>query len=224
MRKGEAAELATLKEREWREIAELDDALAAGRITEADWHTGIAGLVVPAYLSAATVEGGSGHSGDATTWRIARDLLMEAFDRPGTFLDIGCANGLLMESIATWSRGMVQPYGVDIAPELSRVAQTRLPHWADRIWTGNVLEWVPPRSFTYVRTGLEYAPADRRRELVERLLGWAERVLIGVYNEDADDHEIERRVEKWGFRIAGRAERPHRDPRIRYRAIWIDAA
>jgi 2-polyprenyl-3-methyl-5-hydroxy-6-metoxy-1,4-benzoquinol methylase len=41
---------------------------------------------------------------------------MEAIDRPGTFLDVGCANGLLMASVARWSRGRrlpVETYGVE---------------------------------------------------------------------------------------------------------------
>jgi hypothetical protein len=33
------------------------------------------------------------------------------------------------------------------------------------------------------------------------------------------------RVAAWGFAIAGRVERPHcRDPRLVYRAFWIDRA
>ena len=43
----------------------------------------------------------------------------------GTFLDVGCANGLLMESVAAWcaERGLaVEPYGVDISPALAELA------------------------------------------------------------------------------------------------------
>jgi hypothetical protein len=39
------------------------------------------------------------------------------------------------------------------------MARHRLPHWADRIAVGNALDWIPGRSFDFVRTGLEYAPA-----------------------------------------------------------------
>ena len=33
----------------------------------------------------------------------ARRPIVSAIDRDGTFLDVGCANGLLMESLATWA-------------------------------------------------------------------------------------------------------------------------
>jgi hypothetical protein len=33
-----------------------------------------------------------------------------------------------------------------------------------------VLDWVPPHTFTFVHTGLEYVPAARRPWLVRRLL------------------------------------------------------
>jgi hypothetical protein len=35
---------------------------------------------------------------------------------------------------------------------------------------------------------------------------------------------VDERVTAWGFTIAGRTARPHlRDPRLSYRAFWIDA-
>ena len=64
-----------------------------------------------------------------------------------------------------------EPSGLDISPELAEFARRRLPHWADRIWVGNALEWEPPRRFDVVRTGLDYVPPRPRRELVEHLLG-----------------------------------------------------
>jgi hypothetical protein len=35
---------------------------------------------------------------------------------------------------------------------------------------------------------------------------------------------LETEVSAWGFRVTGRAERPHRlEPMLCYRAFWIDA-
>lgn len=62
---------------------------------------------------------------------------MVALDRSGTFLDVGCANGLLMSSVAKWSadRGLaVEPYGVEISPRLADLARRRYPKWRERIW------------------------------------------------------------------------------------------
>ena len=45
----------------------------------------------------------SGFTGSAERWKAARSAIARGIDAPGTFLDVGCANGLLMESIARWS-------------------------------------------------------------------------------------------------------------------------
>src|SRR5205823_920249 len=103
-----------------------------------------------------------------------------------------------------------------------------------RILTGNTIDWVAPRRFDYVRTGLEYVPPQRQRELVARLLqdvvAPGGRLIIGVYSEEIDATRAgpseEERVAGWGLRagIGGRIERPHlRDPRLVYRTFWIDA-
>ncbi|HUF02118.1 MAG TPA: class I SAM-dependent methyltransferase [Gaiellaceae bacterium] len=128
----------------------------------------------------------------------ARSIVDRGSRGPGqTFLDVGGANGLLMESMADWAG--VEPYGLEISPELAEVARRRLPRWADRIWVGNAAEWQPPHRFDVVRSSLDCVPPARRRAL-------------------------EREVAGWGFAIAGRAERPHPHPELAYRAFWIDAA
>jgi len=100
--------------------------------------------------------------------------------RSGTFLDVGCANELLMESTARWSRAKgleIEPYGLDISPELAAVARSRLPEWAERIFVGNALGWAPPFRFDVVRTGLEYVPPSRRRKLVDSSHRWSRRTV-----------------------------------------------
>ncbi len=90
-----------------------------------------------------------------------------------SFLDIGCANGLLMESVVEWAREdghKVEPYGLEISEKLANLARQRLPRWRDRIFVGNALLWDPPARFDVVRTELVYVPPARRREYVERLL------------------------------------------------------
>jgi len=86
-------------------------------------------------LRGQTPQEGSGFGGGGQAWRQARHRITEAITAAGTFLDAGCANGLLMESVATWcaERGLaVEPYGTDLAPGLVDLARRRLPHWADR--------------------------------------------------------------------------------------------
>ena len=206
----------------WREVAAVDAAYERGELDDAGWHRAMAELIVPAYL-AGDVRRGSGHSGTAEDWEYSRGIVAELIERhrPLTFLDVGCANGLLMESVARW-RPNVEPHGLDISPELAQRAKERSPNWADRIVVGNALDWQSPRRFDIVRTGLEYVPAPRRRELVEHLLEITDLLIVGKYNEPIEDRAIERDLRGWGFAIARVVERPHRnDPRICYRAIGV---
>jgi SAM-dependent methyltransferase len=209
------------KERRWREVAAIDAAHERGELDDAGWHDAMAALIVPAYLAGDTAEAGSGSSRDASGWEYARSLLADAVEPGQSFLDIGCANGHLMESMAAWAG--VETYGLEIAPDLAELARQRLPQWADRIWVGNGAAWVPPRRFDVIRTGLDYVPLPRRRDLVTHLLGFTDRLVIGVHNEERDERRLEGEVASWGFMIAGRSERPHPHPQLAYRAFWIDA-
>lgn len=101
---------------------------------------------------------------DATRWERGRRPIAEGINRNGTFLDVGCANGLLMESIVGWAAAAghhVEPYGLDYSPNLAALARRRLPHWADRIFVGNGADWTPPQRFDFVRTELVYVPPGR---------------------------------------------------------------
>jgi 2-polyprenyl-3-methyl-5-hydroxy-6-metoxy-1,4-benzoquinol methylase len=217
-------------ERGWRELAAIDEAFERGEIDEQGWHDAVAAIVVPSYLAGETPWEQSGKSGDLASWELGRRPVMAAVDRDGAFLDVGCANGYLMESVRAWGHEDgrdIEPYGLDISPELAELARRRLPQWADRIFTGNAANWLPPRRFDFVRTGLDYVPPTRRRDLVEHLLvnvvAPRGRLIVGVFNEEKDERRTEQRVESWGFRVAGRRDVDHRDPRVAYRVFWIDA-
>jgi SAM-dependent methyltransferase len=215
---------AHLKDNAWREIAEIDEQLERGDITEAQWHAAMAGLVVPHYLAADTPWGGSGKSGTHEDWEYSRSLIADAIDRDGSFLDVGCANGYLVESLVEWTPHSLDVYGLDIAPELVNLARHRLPQWADRFFVANALDWQPGRPFDFVRTNLDAVPTHRRRELVGRLLGFADRLIIGVYNEQLEERPTEDLVRSWGYRIAGRSERRNRHKtQMDYRLLWIDS-
>ena len=210
------------KNRAYKLLEDHNAALERGEIDEAEWYRKGAGDNPRAQ---------SGHGGDDVHWTHARSLIRDAVDGNGTFLDVGCASGYLMESIQRWAweAGMeIEPYGLDIAPELADLARRRLPKWMDRIYVGNVLYWNPPKRFDFVRTGLEYVPALRGRDLLERLLcdvvTLEGRLIIGTYNEETTEHSVEEMVEAWGFSIAGRSERPHyNDNRLVIRVLWVDA-
>ena len=212
-------------------LERLESRLAAGEIDEDEWFRAIERVITPAYLAADNPRAQSGHSGDEARWTQARSLIAEAIDRDGTFLDIGCASGYLMECMPVWARARgfaIEPYGLDIAPDLADLARRRLPHWADRIHIGNALFWKPPEQFDFVRTGLEYVPVGRRRDFIEHLLNEvvapAGRLIIGTYNEERASitgPDLEQTVASWGFSVSGRTRRPHRDSRLEYKVFWI---
>lgn len=209
-------------------LAECDAALEAGAIDEAEWHRRVGAVITPAYLAATTPWAQSGKSGDAESFERSRSLIADGMCA-GRFLDVGCASGYLMERMVVWcaAAGIAcEPSGLDIAPELAELARQRLPQWRERIFVGNALDWQPPHRFDVVRTGLEYVPARRQRDLVARLLADvvadAGRLIIGTFNEERGERATEQQLRDWGFTIAGRSERDHADPRLAYRVVWID--
>ena len=215
---------AALKDNAWREVAEIDGRLERGEIDEARWHDAIADIIVPAYLAARTPWEGSGKHGSSEDWEYARSHIVDAIDRDGSFLDVGCANGYLLECLPRWTSFRVDRYGVEIAPELIELARRRVPEISDQLFAGNALHWEPPRRFTFIRTGMEYVPRHRRRELVERLLAQCDRLIIGVFNEETHARPTEDLLAVWGFNVSGRSDRPnHKKPGIDYRVVWIDS-
>ena len=148
---------------------------------------------------------------------------------------MGCANGLLMESVAAWcaERGLaVEPYGVDISPALAELARRRLPQWDGRIWTGNAVEWRPPvgMRFDYVHILLDCVPRARRADLVRHHLTrtvrpGTGRLLVSDYAADpatGHPHAAET-LRALGFRVAGQTSGGDRPGRPPVPTAWITA-
>jgi SAM-dependent methyltransferase len=160
-------------------------------------------------------------------------LIIDCIPASGSFLDIGCANGLLMESLVRWAneKGLeLDIFGLDISPELVALAIQRLPHFADRLFVGNALSWRLPRKFDFVRTGLEYVPRIRQHDFIQHLLDHlvlpGGRLIIGAFNQELAEFKAEptprQVIEDLGFVVSGEVERPHpRDRRLVYKALWI---
>ena len=125
------------------------------------------------YLAGTNPRAQSGFGRDEHDWERFRRPVVAPVTGDGTFLDIGCANGLLIESVVRWADEdghHLEPYGVDLSPRLVALARQRLPRWRERVFAANALVWDPPRRCDYVRTELVYVPPGRRRDYVERLL------------------------------------------------------
>lgn len=222
----------SLKERAWQEVAAVDQALAEGRIDEDGWHRAMASIVRPAYLAADNPYAQVGHGGDAETWNASRGFLADVLHRDGTFLDVGCAGGLMMESVVEWgaTKGLhIEPYGLEIIPELVDLARRRLPAWAGRIHEGNIRTWIPPGNerFDYVLLRPEYAPLDSRRDMVRHVLRDVlkpdGRLIVFVGTEEQDDRVVERSMTGDGLAVSGRMEISHPEhDRLVRRLFWID--
>jgi hypothetical protein len=50
---------------------------------------------------------------DFAYWRKKRYFVRRFIHKPGSLLDVGCANGLLLRSLAEWSAWPIVPYGTD---------------------------------------------------------------------------------------------------------------
>lgn len=198
------------------------------------YHRRTRELLEEAYLGADDPRGGSGFRGDGEHWELARRPIALALDRDGTFLDVGCANGLLMESLAAWAAEdghTIEPYGLDLIPTLAALARRRLPRWSDRIFTGNLMAWEPPRRFDFVCTNLEFVPAHGRRDMVERLLQRfllpGGRLIVTSYGSsrrpEPKTEPVGEIIRGWGYGVAGESEATDTNGIVITRVAWTDA-
>lgn len=65
----------------------------------------------------------SDFDGTLEEWEAQRRFLTSAFDRDGSVLDYGCANGFFLRSLQEWTRKNLDPYGVDSNPERIEMAR-----------------------------------------------------------------------------------------------------
>ncbi len=147
----------------------------------------------------------------AQDWEVLRRPIADCITRPGTFLDIGCANGYLLECILLWTQErsvQVIPYGLDFSEMHAALARQRLPLYADNIFVGNAWDWLPPQSFDYVNSTLDYVPYELREAFVQRLLDHYVKqggfLLIAEYSgrrTGVPEKRVSEELQQWGFSI-----------------------
>jgi ADP-ribose pyrophosphatase YjhB (NUDIX family) len=118
----------------------------------------------------------SGRGKGAARWEETRRCIADAVHRSGDFMDVGCANGLLLETLVAWcaERGIaLSPHGIDFVPELVALARARHPAHAERFEVANAWDWRPGRRYDFVRIGLDIVPACDRAEWVRRIAACA---------------------------------------------------
>lgn len=140
-----------------------------------------------AYLESDDPIAQSGFSGGLARWVAERSPLVDAIDRDGDFLDVGCANGFLAADVVNWAdeRGFsLTPHGIDLGSRLVDLARSRLPEFADNFVAANAWTWQPDRRWTFVYSLLDLSPRELWCEWVNRLMGWVEpsgRLILGSY-------------------------------------------
>jgi SAM-dependent methyltransferase len=146
------------------------------------WFAEMKAVLEPAYLSGEQPWQQSGvglHSPHAfANWQARRKVIADIVDRSGSFLDIGCANGFLLECVMQWvaKRGLsIVPFGLDLSAPLVARARERLPECSGNLFVGNAWDWEPPQRFDFVRTELVYVPDELQPDYLTRLL---ERFLL----------------------------------------------
>jgi trans-aconitate methyltransferase len=169
----------------------------------------------PAYLESDDPLVQSGFSGGRARWYAERSPLIEAIDRDGSLLDVGCANGLLLADVTIWAqeRGYrIVPYGIDLGGELVRLARERLSHVADNLQRADAWNWTPQRSWTFVYSLIDLTPPRLQGEWLSRLYSWVSpggRLIVGSYGSRSRKIApvaVAALMERHGFDVVGSSD------------------
>jgi SAM-dependent methyltransferase len=154
----------------------------------------------------------SGFAGPAERWEMLRRPIAESIDSSGSFFDIGCANGYLLDCLIRWAkeRGFdITPYGLDLSDKLLDLARQRLANFAANFYCGNALTWLPDQQYDYVRTETVYVPAEYQQEYLSRLLKYfvkeTGKLLVCEYQSKSYHSrvlDIDKQLISLGFNIA----------------------
>ena len=174
------------------------------------WEKMVRELLESRYLAGKTPWEQSGFFGTEERWERLRRPVLDAIDRSGSFLDIGAANGYLLECLLKWGREKdltLEAFGLDILDSLVTLARQRLP--CATFFVGNAMVWDPPRQFDFVRTELIYAPPERQEEYIAGLyydfLAPEGNLLVCDYRRRETPQElpwVDEILSDWGFPIA----------------------
>lgn len=155
----------------------------------------------------------SGYAGGPARWRAEREPILDAVRDDGDLLDVGCANGYLLECLVRWGaeRGhRLTPHGVDIGPRLIGLARARLPAFAANFHVADAWAWQPPRRYRYVYALYDCVPESHFGEYCHRLVGRAVepggRLIVGAYGSRSrhlDPPDLGDWLRQLGFTCAG---------------------
>lgn len=189
------------------------------------------GRLARSYLESSDPRLQSGFGGGPARWRAEREPILGAIERHGSLLDIGCANGFLVECLRSWGaeRGLsIVPFGLDLSADLIELARQRLPDFRSNFQVGNAWSWSPHRRFTYVYTLADVVPLTHLRPFLSRL--WHEflepdgRLIVGSYgshSRQVPPLHLDQLLPSFELPIAGSASA---GPRGVVRFAWVESA
>jgi SAM-dependent methyltransferase len=168
-----------------------------------EWFLSLKNILEEAYLKHDEPWKQSGFMGTEERWVSLRKPVADCIDKSGSFLDIGCANGYLLECCIKWAAERninIEPYGLDISETLLDLAKRRLPLYANNFFTGNAFTWIPPKRFDFVRTELVYVPDEFESQyivfILNNHLNPGGKLLVASYGEGFAIQELEQRTFK----------------------------
>jgi SAM-dependent methyltransferase len=167
------------------------------------------------YLSETDPIRASGFGGGAERWRAEREPILDGVTTDGDILDVGCANGYLLECLVRWGleRGLrLTPHGVDRSTPLVERARVRLPEFAGNMHVGDAWSWVPPRRYEYVYALYDCVPLEYLGEFISRLFDCAVadggRLIVGAYGSRSrgeSPFDVGSFLASHGWRVSGRS-------------------
>lgn len=171
----------------------------------------------------------SGFGGGPQRWRAEREPILDAVESDGELLDVGCANGYLLECLIQWGKeqgAALVPYGIDQGTGLIKLARERLPEFRENFYSGNAWDWIPPGIFRYVYSLYDCVPPEYLEEYIHRLLARmvapGGRLIIGAYGSSSEGKppfDVATFLKSIGLKVTGVTEGG--DPPVA-RFAWTD--
>lgn len=150
-------------------------------------------------------------------WRKAREVILEGVHKDGTFLDVGCANGVLLRDLCIWAeeKGInLIPFGIDISKKLVDECKERLPKFKMNFIVADRCKFKPKRKFTFICTSFDLRKNRAQEKYLKRYLGMLEsggRLILTRYDDHKDEfvllgEYLKQMGQKLGFLFTGGAE------------------
>ena len=151
---------------------------------------------------------------------------MEGVHKDGTFLDVGCANGVLLRDLCMWAKEKsinLIPFGFDINRKLIEESRKKIPLHRTNFKVDKEDNYKINKKFTFIRMPLRNGRG--RQRLLKKYLGMLEsggRLVITCYDDAKDEFislekYLKKMTSKLDFVFVGSAVVPERT-----KVFWLE--